>query len=352
MTKQICFLVIVTILFSHSLSEAAKPLSRGDRILSISVNETRSVDYNTALHEASKAGIMAVSIPQNWDDLETKPEVFNPQINYLAIANQYYIGTGLYLSLGINPIDINNIRTPSDLRGKAWDDPQVIERYKRLLDYALIQVNALELNSLNIGNEIDGALATPEDWQAYERFFKEVADYARGFWPGLAVGTKGMMHGLTGRHKKQFQRINQHADVVMVTYYPLNEDFSVKTPKSIHADFKELMALYPDKPIYIMEIGYPSGKKLGSSQVAQANFVTEVFRLWDENYDHIKYIEFTWMHEQPSQALDMYEQYYGIKNTKFREFLGTLGLRSEEGRNKAAFERLLKEANRRGWRKY
>lgn len=322
---------------------------RGDRILSLSVNETDTVGYSAALNTAMQAGITAVSLPQNWDDLETGPGVYHPEPNFLAVADRFYTGTGLTVSLGINPIDTTRVHLPEDLRGKAWDDPQVIERYKRLLDYALGQVKSLELTCLTIGNEIDGVLRTPAEWKAYTRFFREVADYARGYWPGIRVGTKGMLRGMTGRYREEFQRLNRYADVVMVTYYPLNDDFTVAPPRQVHADFDALIKLYPDRPVYVMEIGYPSGEGLGSSRLAQADFISEAFAMWDRYADVIGYMEFTWMHEQPEYQLDVWAEYYGIDDSNFREFLGTLGLRENDGRNKAAFERFLREADRRGW---
>ena len=344
------FICASTVLFSFPGGlDAVDVRPRERRILSISVNETDDVGYETSLQAAQRAGIAAVSLPQNWDDLETAPGVYQPDPNFLAIANIYYVGTGLNIALGINPIDTNNVRLPADLRGKAWDDPQVIERYKRLLDFALMEVKSLELTSLTIGNEIDGVLRTAEEWEAYTRFFKEVADYARGFWPGVRVGTKGMMRGMTGRFQKEFQRLNQHADVVMVTYYPLKDDFSVAPPGGVHGDFQELMALYPDKPIHVMEIGYPSGTGVGSSQSAQAEFISESFAMWDRYADRIEYMEFTWLNEQPSYQIDVWAEYYRLNDPGFLEFLGTLGLRDQDGRSKAAFERLINETDRRGW---
>ena len=353
MDKTRTLLTFASILIISNISAAvafAKTVPRGKRILAMAVNETATIPYDRALEVAGQAGIMSVSLPQNWDELEQSPGVFRPEPNFLKIADWFYVGTGLTIALGINPIDTNNVRLPEDLKGKPWDDPLVIERYKRLLDFALMEISNLELTSLAIGNEIDATLKTEEEWQAYERFFKEVSDYARSFWPGLKVGTKGMMHGMTGRYRDQFQRINRHADVVMVTYYPLKADFSVHPPQQLHEEFAQLVDLYPDKPIYVMEIGCPSGSGLGSSQAQQADFVTAVFEMWDRYAEHVKFVEFTWLHDQPEHQLDVWEEYYGVTDANFREFLGTLGLRSANGRNKAAFERLIREANTRGWR--
>ncbi|MBZ0166359.1 MAG: hypothetical protein K8I00_06085 [Candidatus Omnitrophica bacterium] len=325
------------------------PLARANRILAIAVNETENITYDQALESVSATGLTAVSLPYSWEDLERRPGVYAPEPNFLAIANVYYVGTGLRLSLGVNPIDTNKIRLPSDLKGKAWDDPLVIDRYKRLLDYVFLQITSLELTSLTIGNEIDASLSTPEDWAAYTRFFKEVADYARSFWPGLAVGTKGMMSGMTGPSRQEFQRINRYADVVMVTYYPLKEDFTVQPLAHLQTEFAKLVELYPDKPIYVMEIGCPSGEGLGSSERQQADFISAVFTMWDRYADHVQYVEFTWLHDQPEDQRDVWSQYYGIQDPHFREFLGTLGLRDNTGRNKAGFARLLTETQARGW---
>lgn len=50
------------------------------------------------------------------------------------------------------------------------------------------------------------------------------------------------------------------------------------------------------------------------------------------------------------EAVKGYERYYGVGNKAFASYLGTLGLRTYEGKNKDAFRALVEEEGKRGWR--
>jgi hypothetical protein len=95
-----------------------------------------------------------------WDELETEPGVYNPNPNWLEIANLYYPAQDIQVSLTISVIGTNNLRLPPDLADKSFDDPAVIARFNNLLDYVAVQIPNLTLNSLAIGNEIDIYLGT------------------------------------------------------------------------------------------------------------------------------------------------------------------------------------------------
>ncbi|MBW6519117.1 MAG: hypothetical protein K0A89_11535 [ANME-2 cluster archaeon] len=68
-----------------------------------------------------------------WDDIESSPGNYGNK--YLDIANQFYPANNMQISLSINPIDTNNLRPPPDLKDRDLDDPEVIERYNKLMDY-------------------------------------------------------------------------------------------------------------------------------------------------------------------------------------------------------------------------
>ena len=171
----------------------------------------------------------------------------------------------------------------------------------------------------------------------------------RSLRPNLLVGGKGMFDGMTGPAAPYFQSLNRHSDVVQVTYYPLNGDFTVRAPDTVYADFQAIAALYPDKPIYFLELGYLSGKANRSSEAQQAEFVRQTFRAWDDHADQIRLITFVWLNDIPSGAVDELTGYYGLSNKAFASYLGTLGLRAADGTEKAALSVLRAEAKARGW---
>jgi hypothetical protein len=88
---------------------------------------------------------------------------------------------------------------------------------------------------------------------------------------------------------------------------------------------------------------------LGSSEQKQAQFIVDLFQAWDANQTQIPVINICWLNDKTSAEVDQNVQYYGISSTNFREYIGSLGLRTNAGKDKAAFTALKSETNKRGW---
>ena len=339
------FLLIVG-LFTYAQDE----LSKKDRLLSIDLTTASDDDFGKAFTLAREAGMQVTSLSLAWDELEPSPGQYGTELNWLEIFNDFYSEQDIAISLSLTPIDTNNLRLPEYLKNKAFDDPEVIEAFKRLLDYVFSQIPDLELSCLSIGNEIDGYLATDKElWQQYTIFFREIYGYIKSKYPELLVGSKIGFGGLTGTAYALSADLIKTSDVVMLTYYPLEPDFTVKEPVVIHEDFAKLVELFPDKAIFVLESGYPSSPLLGSSEAKQAEFVREIFRAWDTYSENIKLLDFLWLHDLPPMVVEELGGYYGLDDEKFLAYLATLGLRTFDGEDKQAFQVLQEEASRRGW---
>jgi hypothetical protein len=283
----------------------------------------------------------------------------------LSIARTFYQSQGKQVSLNIGTYDTNNKFVPACAVSMAFNSATVKTMFQYLLDVTFAELNtspALDLLSLNIGNEVDvslGSCATPLTgaWAAYKDFYDASATYARTKRSGLKVGVTGTFAGLTDSSTSACMALlNANSDVISVTYYPMNADFTMKDPSVIAADFAKLVALYPSKPIYIQEIGYSSGSSyVGSSEAKQATFVQNVFSAWDTYKDNIKAISFLSIHEQSSTATADFGVQYGVcpgtSCNAFKNYLQYLGLRtySGDGTDKAAFTTLDSQAQSRGW---
>lgn len=322
-------------------------VEKGERLLGIGINEG-SIGFDKAFPVAQSTGMQFVELPQQWDEIEPKPSKFTNQ--WLDIANAYYPQVGVRLVISLNAIDTNSLRMPVDLKDKPIDHPDVIARYEKAVDYVLGRLPNAALVAFSIGNEIDGFLgADPAKWAQYERFFKATAKYVRQKKPGVPVGTKVMLPSVIGDLRRQVQAVNQHADAVFVTYYPLKADFSVRAPTVVHDDIGAVVKLYTGKPIYLLETGYPSSSHLGSSETRQAEFIRETFKAWDQHHKQIRAMNFIWLHDISTAEVNTYKKYYGVNARPFGEYLGTLGLRTHNGKNKQAFKRLQQETQARGW---
>ena len=78
-------------------------------------------------------------------------------------------------------------------------------------------------------------------------------------------------------------------------------------------------------------------------------FVKETFRFWDKYHDRIHLINFEWMHDKSRDEVNAFGNYYGSTDKKFLAYLGSLGLRTYDGKDKAGFLALKAEAIARGW---
>lgn len=322
----------------------------GSRTLSMDVTEAADGDFDAALQRVKTVGVTAVTLTVYWDDIEREPGVYNPDPNWLEIANSYYPTQDVAVSLTISVIDTNNLRLPPDLADKPFDDPAVIDRFNSLLDYVATQVPDMTLNSLAIGNEIDIYLETDAaQWAAYETFFGETAVHARTLWPDLPVGTKTTFDGIAGDPAPYIQSINQYSDAVLVTYYPLNPDFSVRPATAVHDDFQTLGDAFPDQLIYLLEVGYPSGVDTNSSYAKQAAFIHELFLAWDAHAAQIPLINYTWQTDMPPDSIKEMTSYYRLDGSGFVSYLATLGLRTFDNVDKPAFRQLAEETETRGW---
>jgi hypothetical protein len=137
--------------------------------------------------------------------------------------------------------------------------------------------------------------------------------------------------------------------MILVTYYPLEADFGVRPAEVVSGDLAALALRFPDRPIGVLEAGYPSSEELGSSQARQAEFVRQLFRAWDAHSEQVVLLNFTWLTDAPQAAVEAWLDYYGLRDRRFAAFLASLGLRGADGQPKPAFEVLAAEAHARGW---
>ncbi|MHC4862356.1 MAG: hypothetical protein ACYTDY_19950 [Planctomycetota bacterium] len=312
-TTLVFLFALLTCVTAQEEEKNDEPKPRGERLLGVDVSEAADGDYGKAFHCARGAGMNAVSLSLSWGDVEKEPGKFdNP---YPAIANIYFPPQNVLVSLMIGPVDTVQDRRPRDLKGKPWDDPEVVARFKKLVDHVLGEMPDVKLACLAVGNEVDGTLRGRKDWEQYTRFFKAIKAHVREKRKDLKVGVKIMFDGLTGDRKDLAKKLNAEADVVLATYYPLNKDFTVKDPKVVQKDWKE------------------------------------TFKAWDRHAARVRLVFFTWLHDMDPAGLDDMKKYYGVGDERFLDFLATLGLRHREGsgRDKEGFAALKREAKARGW---
>ncbi|MCK5615239.1 glycosyl hydrolase 53 family protein [Candidatus Pacearchaeota archaeon] len=303
----------------------------GDNVLlGITVTETSSVDFSEAFSAAKEAGLEIVGLPLAWDEIETKKGEYGNV--FLGIANDFYSSEDMKLFLVISPINTNQLRVPDYLEGKNFDDEEVIEAFNSMMNYVIESLDKVEVVSVSIGNEIDIYLGSEEDWAQYETFLIETSRHLES--KGIKVGSKATLNGLVEKNIEELRSINENLDIVMVTYYPIHDDFGVQDTSVVSEDLGRLLSTYPGE-IQILEAGYPTSPTLGSSEIKQANFISELFSFANSN-SRITVINIEWLHDKSTKEVNDFAKYYGLSDSRFKEYLRTLGLRTNSGEDKEA----------------
>jgi hypothetical protein len=313
---------------------------KGLRLLGIAGMETNDDDF---FDGKDQAGANIVLIAVGWDEIDKENEDCTLD-DKLKKTQSFYTEHEIPTAIGINPIDTNNIRMPSDIKDLRFNDPIVIKRYNSMIDCVFSQIDVNNIKSFNIGNEIGGSLTDMQLWSDYTEFYKETSAHVKSKNSSILIGTKISYHTVL-EYPNEVHEMNKHSDVFMINYYPLAPDFSFRDPSVVKEDFNNIVSV-TDLPIYIAEIGYASGFENGIEN--QKQFVINVFQEWD-NHNQIKLINWVWMDDVSPFVKTVFSAYYGVINPNFTEFLGTLGLRYEDGTPKSAWLALISESQARGF---
>lgn len=350
---------------------------KGDRMFGINMSEgDQGFEGAYADWKQSGAEVIELNIPWNLfygsgDGTGSTTDGFHDPFDLLASTDRY--GTdGVKLALSIAVIDTAGPALPADLDGQSYSAASVTGAFHAFLDElfsnsgpgdVLAIPESVDLVSVSIGNEVDlGDLDTDAKWADYTGFFADAAAYLKNDvgYSGV-VGCKttvmggvfgGNTDGTTGGYFQQIESLNEHADVVMLNYYPQDENQQVLEPTIVHDHLASLVAAFSSlgKPIWLMEVGYQSDSRhCGSSEEKQAQFFAEFFAAWDTQREAVETVIVDWLNDQPDWQIEEWKTTYGSDSKPFVAYLSTLGLRDKSGNPKPAWNQVLAELTARGW---
>ena len=334
----------------YEVIPAQSPQPAGDRLFGIGLSESED-GFTSTFNIAMEAGIQIFELNIPWDSIEVSEGVYQDPMGgvFEAIGFFAYYDIDVMLSLAV----VNTVQStvPAYLQNNDWDSPEMIEAFSNLVDWILAEIpQNVTILSISIGNETDLYLSN-DAWEDYIQFIAATSNYIRSTYPGIILGVKNTVtNGVFGEDLSHVQQVNQFTDVVMLTYFPQSPSFQVLDPETVHTHLQQIVSSFPGREIWLNEVGYQSGTEYcASTQTKQAHFYHEFFTAWDTNRQNIKLVLIDWLHDISSEQLAEMEEYYGISDPGFLEYLATLGLRYHDGTDKYAWPQLLEETHARGW---
>ena len=356
--KKIILLSFIVLLSTQLTAQIPK----GDRILAWQIDLAQNSNYDSSFAYAQKACMESAHLFFTWSQLEPNQGNFDSAFisSTLDIVDFYFPYKNTSIELQIATINTVAKETPADLFNISFSDTAMISRFKTTLDTIFAHIPNVEITALNIGNESDIFFGTDSlQYIAYKTFLDSVVPYAKQIYfnlhgKDLKIGTTLTHDGLTSPNQSNLCKVlNDSLDIVSVTYYPLNSDFTMQSPSVVFTDFNSIVNYYPDtlQPIYFVECGYASSAICNSSETLQSQFFHNVFTAWDTHKSNIKYLSIFKTTDWSQATVDDLGQYYGITDTIFLEYLRTLGVRTwdNDGTNKIAYETIRCELHARNW---
>lgn len=298
-----------------------------------------------------------IQLLQPWSAFENNQQgVFDGEaIATFQTLNGFAESTGTKLSLIVTPIDIPGRFTPAYLENRKFDDPQVIASFNSLIDKLFNPgngiVNPKNVIAFSVGNEIDQYNWTDNNDKpsAYKAFLQAIKPKINSY--GIPLHFTGTLYGLD-QAANTWKDLADVVDKISVTYYPLNGDFTVRSPEVIHSDFDSFFSKFGNQSVFLQEVGYPSSATLKSSEEKQAEFFCNFFSAWDKYIDRISHTSVLRLNDvSPSSAQATGVDYGLASNSNFIEYIRTLGIRTwnDTGTNKKAYAVITEQLNRRNW---
>jgi hypothetical protein len=334
-------------------SPAGSSPNAGARVLSISANArsqpaSATQDFVAAVDLAYNAGARGNFVSYTWKALEPKAGTWS--FNDLRGAVDYLGDTRkTVLLVGIQVINTTARETPADLAGAAFDSAEMKARFRALIN-ALKPIIGGRVKYLSIGNEVDVYLSShPEQWAAYRAFYADAVKAVHASLPGIQVGVTTTFTSSQTQESK-ITELNAPSDVYMLTYYPLGASFRPRQPTTVDADITQMLRQAGARPLVLQEVGYPSATELGSSEKAQADFVSLLLDRWSAaGASRIPFLNFFLLHNLARETCDQLAAYYGLGgDANFKAYLCTLGLRRADGTPKSAWQALVSGAKKTG----
>jgi len=260
-------------------------------------------------------------------------------INYIQhLKKDYHFKYHLLLR---NPSLTNN-SVPVAYQGLSFEDTALTHA---LYDFSIQMIDSFApvLDYLTIGGESDMYFETHlNQLDEYVNLLSEIADYLHSNYPSIKFATTlTMNHGIM-ENDTLWQLTKKFSDMLSVTYWPLNTDFTINSTaiSGIQSNISMLLNAAGNKPLILKESGLPSSNVTNSSELIQSQFIEELFRQ-TMNIDQIEIVGWDFLADYNSATSNYWVNFQKIYCPEFRAYISSLGLMDTLGNAKPAYTKYL-----------
>lgn len=294
-------------------SSSGGGLGRRTFLISAMLPPPKGFDLPMAEDLLTQNGANFFMFSQDWDKIEPSSghyDLTNTITNPFTLLIPKYRFKGVTLVLKM--IDTNNRTMPADLKNKPFDDPQVEQRFLKMLHMVATAPGvASHVNYILLGNEVDSYFdAHPGELAGFMSLLKASIDQLHQDLPGVKVGTITTFSTL--RHPELFRTLTQYSDFIDYTYYPLAAHWRMRPVSDVPGDLAKMSAAAGNKQFGFTEIGYSASPLSGSSDQQQADFMKTVFQTLDTFGKQVAFVDWASLGDTPPDLCEAYAKSQGL----------------------------------------
>lgn len=254
---------------------------------------------------------------------------------------------GYAVSLTNTTVHMDQKHLPKYLKGKRFDDPELLARWEAFLRAFLARYGD-SIDFLNLSNEVGSYFGGHKtQWREYLAFVRKGAEVVHEVRPEIRVGVALSCSGAA----TYWPDLEPYCDYLAFTYYTPNSALTKSpTAKALDRDHPNYFAVSLDgmlrlakrKPVLITEIGCATHKSIDSSPELQAQFIEQLFAWLSGKEDRILGVSWLshidWPYAHTKQALQGYLDDALLESEPFMRYLTSLGLMYEDGVKKPGYD--------------
>lgn len=302
--------------------------------------------------EALQAGMSVGRLQIDWDELE--PRMGEYDTGALEEPLKEYRRDDLQVFLLISVYDSEGPVLPEYLEGVSLDDPALIHRFQKLMDWVIPMLIDYGGYMISVANEADNSFGEiPGLHEDVLTFLKEARQYIHRIDDRMAV-TVTIAEGNIGIGKPGISELIDESDAACFNFYGAKAiaDFPYFVPQDeseIRRDIERMLEIAGSKQIVIQELGMWSGSNLlQSNEEIQRRFF-EVFFEEMEARERIRAAYVFQLVDWSPEVSGIYEEIFiaeGLPRefvNTFTESLETIGLLNyEDGKPRPAWDEFLR----------
>jgi hypothetical protein len=227
---------------------------------------------------------------------------------------------------------------PPDLAATRIDDPTIAPRYLALIESAIAtappNTRYLTFHAEGVREYFE---TRPDEVEAYCVLLEQAMNRARELEPSLRIGTYWRYENEPDELFDCVNRATDHVAIALILNPP--ED----RPDDARVVVERYLERAGDKPLAIVEAGYPSSPDAFGSEADQAAFYESLFGVVDEHAAQVRFVSVYSVFDESREINEwLADQIFGDgqESTKalFVGWITSLGLVTEDDRPKLAWD--------------